>query len=637
MNTRKAMGLWLRHGLLRGLIAVAFLSLACCKAMATPLSLMIDQAQIAQGECTAPSSSCTWQAASLPDHWGISKRRGIWTYRVTLPVPAAALKADNTYALWLPRAGDRLELWLNGVPLAHFGRVHEGEANYGHQPLWVPISAALLHAGDNELRISAAAGPPGSLYGVSRIHWGQADAVYPDYQQRYRWTVGGAMGRLLLCIMAGLIGLGIAWRMRNLHALLFAVCSGLWCVRESLKMLTEPWPNLVGWYALTVGAFGLTLLCGSWLQLRMLHMRARWLKGLALLALLAWPPCVWQALQHPQGNFYVYLVNWMYVTMFVGTATTVYAWAAVWRHPSKSNLMIALGCLGCVLLSFSDNWITYLSGNPLGFEHLALTPYMSIALLVSISAAMYVRVDRAFQLEAAHKAELEHQVQAQRQELETLHAREQARTREQAVATERARLMRDMHDGLGSHLVGLMSTVQSGRFTQDELTEEVRDAMDQLRLTIDSLEPLGGDLSSLLGQLRFRLEPRLRKLGIHVDWRVGELPGAEHFGTAELASLSRLLHEVFSNIIKHARASRVTVRGHADETAGQHIIEVHDDGQGFDPDALHAANTAHGRGLRNMALRAAQLGGHWALHAAPGQGCRVRLALPLQRASQASS
>lgn len=582
---------------------------------------MIDQGWIAQGDCAATNSVCDWQPVTLPDHWGIRHRQGVWTYRLQLPV-ASPLADGEPHALWLPRAGDRLTLWLNGEPLSQLGRIDAGQDSHAHQPLWLPVSQALLRKGDNELRIVVASSY-GRLPGLSRVRWGPASALLKGYQVRNHLVIGGAVSTAILSALGALIGVGVAWRTRNLHAWLFALCSALWTVREILRMLVTPWPDPVGWYAITVGSFGVTVMAGSWLQLLLMQPRRRWMYALMLTVLAALPWAVIEAYQTPARHAHIFTA-WMMAAMSVGTITTVLACWHFVRHPSASNLVSALGCVGCVALSVTDNWMFFLSGNPMGYEHIAVTSYMGISLMFGVSAAVFLRVDRAIKLEAMHKTELERQVEAQRQELQALHAREQTRAREQAVADERARMMQDMHDGLGSRLVGLMSTVQSGKFTREELAQDLSEAMDELRLTLDSLSSAGDDLSSLLGQLRFRLAPRWRKLGIHLDWQVDELPTRTGLGPSELASLQRLLHEVFSNILKHARASRVQVRAFTDTRLARHVIEISDDGIGFD-----AAAPVDGHGLSNMARRVKQLSGALQIEATPGHGTHIRIELPL--------
>jgi glucose-6-phosphate-specific signal transduction histidine kinase len=76
-----------------------------------------------------------------------------------------------------------------------------------------------------------------------------------------------------------------------------------------------------------------------------------------------------------------------------------------------------------------------------------------------------------------------------------------------------------------------------------------------LRLTIDSLEPTDDDLLALLGNLRYRLEPRLKKCGIELDWQVQDVPKLACLDPKNVLHILRILQEGFTNILKHAHAS----------------------------------------------------------------------------------
>ena len=81
------------------------------------------------------------------------------------------------------------------------------------------------------------------------------------------------------------------------------------------------------------------------------------------------------------------------------------------------------------------------------------------------------------------------------------------------------------------------------------------------------------------------------------------------------------MQEALQNVRKHAAATRVTVSSVSD---GAHwVLEVDDDGKGFDPSAGSA-----GMGLPNLRDRARALGGELTLDAAPGRGTLVRVAIP---------
>jgi signal transduction histidine kinase len=600
-------------------------------AVANPPPVALTEGQIAPGVQApldgAAGGAASWQPVRLPDHWGVAQRSGTWTYRFNLgpcshPLPAC-WAGDDARALWIPKVGSHLDVWFNGVRVAHYGTLNDRSMDYSIRPLILHVSPGLLHPQGNELRM-VVTGMPGHLAGLSRVWWGHyADLIFP-YAQRDYFVIGSALSVISVAGMFTIAGLLSALRTPRPATWLFTLAGLCWLVRETLLLVGFQLMDLDTALRLAVVAKCLTMLISCLLMIRLMALRLTPVRALLLIEMACAP--LWLALLAWQPDWAVahsLLEGWHVLVQLTALVLALAAIGITWRRPGISNVLIMLGSLGSVAIGLLDNWQFYLSGRHEGFEHLPLTSYMALFFLLSVSASMYLRINSALKLEGEHKEALQREVRAQRDELEHLHARESERLQREAVVSERARIIRDMHDGLGSQLVGLLSTVQAGEYTQAELTSEVQEAIDQLRLTIDTLEPLGNDLSSLLGQLRFRLESRLRKIGFQVDWRVDKLPGGEAMDTQGLASLQRLLYEVFSNIMKHARAQRVVVRGRHDAAQGFNEIVISDDGQGFD-----MAQDAGGRGLRNMRDRAFQLGARIDIESQPGGGTRVALRLP---------
>ena len=83
---------------------------------------------------------------------------------------------------------------------------------------------------------------------------------------------------------------------------------------------------------------------------------------------------------------------------------------------------------------------------------------------------------------------------------------------------ERQRLMADMHDGLGSSPALGPGGRRAGQYGQEQVTEVLRECVDDLRLVIDSLEPVGHDLVSLLATMRYRPGKRLQLSGLVLEW-----------------------------------------------------------------------------------------------------------------------
>jgi signal transduction histidine kinase len=164
--------------------------------------------------------------------------------------------------------------------------------------------------------------------------------------------------------------------------------------------------------------------------------------------------------------------------------------------------------------------------------------------------------------------------------------------------------MRELHDGLGASLVSALALVEDGA-SSDEVAEALRDAIDEMRLVIDSLEPAADDVPTLLGMMRTRVEPRLVRRGLRFEWAVSDLPRAA-LSSQDLIHVLRILQEAMTNVWKHARARVVTVStAEARDAEGRPGIRVTvaDDGAGISPGARP------GRGLANMRYRAERLGG----------------------------
>ena len=198
---------------------------------------------------------------------------------------------------------------------------------------------------------------------------------------------------------------------------------------------------------------------------------------------------------------------------------------------------------------------------------------------------------------------------------------------------DRERIARELHDGtiqslftVGLGLQGTASLVGEGEAVQriqaavEELDRVIRD----LRNYIFGLEP--GVLADR--QLGPALEEMVEEFGhrsgvvavaeIDPDTAAALAPSA-----AEVVQLAR---EALSNVHRHAGAATCRVSLHRDEGGAAALLEVDDDGRGFDV----AAGSGAGRGLPNLRARAARLGGRAEIVSVPGEGTTVRVAIPVE-------
>ncbi len=224
---------------------------------------------------------------------------------------------------------------------------------------------------------------------------------------------------------------------------------------------------------------------------------------------------------------------------------------------------------------------------------------------------------------------------AREHDLEQAAAELHEQQKQHAVANERQRIMRELHDGVGAHLVGLLHLVNKGVLDPSVIESEVTQALDEMRMAVDSLQPIHGDLATVLGMLRYRLQPRLDAAGIDLTWDVPDLPTVDRLSPSDILQIHRIVLEAFTNVFKHAKATAVTATVRLVES-DPYIIELVlcDNGIGLPAGAA----SSPGHGLKNMRLRAQALGATLrvgrlaspALLPAGHHGTEVRLTLPLQ-------
>jgi len=261
----------------------------------------------------------------------------------------------------------------------------------------------------------------------------------------------------------------------------------------------------------------------------------------------------------------------------------------------------------------------------LDFDTLYLLPLGGPLLLFAVAILLIRRYVDVLQKHESLNAELATRVQDRERELALSYERLRVLDQQRATAEERQRLMRDMHDGIGSHLMSTLALARVSALSQHQMEETLADCIDELKLTIDSLEPVESDLLVVLGNLRYRLEPRLHAAGISLEWAVSDLPPLAYLDPENVRSILRIVQEAFTNTLKHANAKHITLSTGVDYTNARLFVRVTDDGVG--------ANSGGpvGRGLANMKIRAARLHGELEFLPLKGGGTCVNLYLPLAK------
>jgi signal transduction histidine kinase len=257
---------------------------------------------------------------------------------------------------------------------------------------------------------------------------------------------------------------------------------------------------------------------------------------------------------------------------------------------------------------------------------------------VLIWATSYIAELLAFSLGLAKRQQLVMQEKLQTQTVLVEQLQENQRKQEQLFQI-RGDIARDLHDELGSELSGIsiLSQVAIGRLAhqpaqaQTALTtigETARHIMERMRDIVWSLTLHQSANDLVANRLRNITDSLFEHTGICPVLDIPPHQLLTILPPDQWRNLSLLYREALYNIVKHARATEVTIRL-VTEDSQILCLTIFDNGVGFSPDAL-----SMGSGLRNQHHRAAALAGTVHVDSRPGQGTRVVLRFPVQSISR---
>lgn len=578
-----------------------------------------------------PSDPAAWQPVRLPEFQqreattttGAAPRFQMRWYRLRYAAPNG--RWPTSVALYMPRL-----VALAAAVLVKtddgWRPVFDNQSGAREQwvrPLWVVLPAALTEiqqAREIEVVIAVPVMQAG-YYSVSSVWLGAREDLEPRHDRRWVLQIGVPQATGLTLVTLGLFAL-LLWfkRREDSSYLLFSLATVAWLVRNLHYHLDLPRTRdaLEWFWWVTHASMSWVMLLTFLFALRFARQRfARFERGMALFVLvssLASMP-LW-------GRGFDALVLLHICNAVVGLAGTAFVASVAWRQGTRELRVMAAALVIGVVLGIHDLGLLAGWWWP---EHVYLMPFATLVILASfLYAVQYRYIEALRQVERANE-DLAQRLEERSVELRAQHDKLREVERQQALLLERQRIMQDMHDGLGSSLLSAMVAVEQGTMPQEQVVDVLRECVDDLRLVIDSLEPVGHDLVSLLATMRYRLGKRLQLGGLKLEWDVHDLPPLEWLEPPDALHVLRLMQEALTNALKHARASRVRV---VTRDLGRRVeIRVEDDGEGFDVGTI-----SQGRGLRGLQRRAKVLGGSLRVDSSPGHGTVVTLRLPVARA-----
>jgi signal transduction histidine kinase len=560
----------------------------------------------------ADESADTWTQVKLPHVWHehAPEMRGTGWYRI----PFTVEDNSNLQSLLIARLGLNANVYLDGILIGSYGdlRINRFFRPWNRAML-MRMPGERLRAGPHQIDIELL-GTTNYFSGLGTVVLGSDLAIQSYFAGRFFMQNTVAQVAAGLCLASFAAFIAIWSRMTpNREFLITALLMlnlTLWISGFSTFQL----PFGMTYYARSMYTLHTITLCLI-LQIFVFRLKIHQVLGAAL---------VWGSASLMVASLWNLDMDGLLgqlglITAVLGAVGILLAFRSLMDGSTTLDvpgLAPVFTLTSYLVLTFND-LATVTSGDL--FDNSLITPYLGMLLPLTGTYYLLISFITAYQNTRHSNARLQLAVTRARDELSTQYEKLATVEKGRLLQEERQRLMADMHDGMGSQLISTLTALKVAPLAQADMVNLLQHCVDDLRLTIDSLEPTHQDILTLLGNFRYRMEPRLRLAGIKLNWQVDDIPDLNYLNPRKSLQLLRIVQEAFTNIIKHAHCTEIDF--HVKLQQDSILICITDNGKGVD------GTEKPGKGIGNMTRRAAQMG--FVFNRAPENGYTVSVRLPV--------
>lgn len=562
-----------------------------------------------------------WQAVTLPHDWyPANKQTTNGWYRLQFQYPGGA---TEPWAILLWQVSMNAAVTLNGQRIGDGGSMADPLIRNWFRPLMFVAPVSLLRPGANELLIQIRTTAPDSGF-LGPVYAGPLDQLRPWFDARYFLKVT-LLYLLVVLFLTMSLPTVLLWLKRKEEKtyLWHAISAVLSAIYLFNIVAAHPPVSAPVWIWLHYS----NVLCVMIAIMVMLHrylgiVRPRFERILwALAAVIALVIAV-------AGSFDAALIPVLGARVSDGLLMSVSAYTGVLMFkvytgkPDHPGFWLMPTGILLMLLGLRDIFMLNHLIAPFNGFYL---PYAAPGPLIAFTGILLERFLRLLRESENLTVELAQRVEQKTAELRHSYDEQKVLEQSRLIAEERSRILMDMHDGIGGHLVSTLARLEKSGPVAADVASSVRDALADLRLIIYSLEPSAQSLRTALATMRDRLEGAFEDSGVSMRWRLDELPESLALGPRNTLQLLRFVQEAITNVFKHAGASRLEFRAGLQaqgELPGLNV-EISDNGRGFDQTAASS-----GKGLNNLRRRARHLNGRLVI-LQDNPGVRIQLWIPL--------
>lgn len=511
------------------------------------------------------------------------------------------------WAIALPSVSQNTVVFLNGILLGWGGSFESPVTRNATRPQILTIPDGMLKKGINNIDIYVVSQPATKGY-LDKVYIAPIEMLKSAHKNYriFRFTLSW-MITLTMAVLSFFMFILWNYRRQDTEYGLFALSGFFWVTHTLDQFIVDiPFSGKL-WDGMTTVSAGLLALTSMFFIHRLLDRkkpkleRALLLISLILAILLMILPV----------TSWLYSVV-LYISVFITFCVAIYIFVITILYALKYNKIqwyaLALA-LGVVAIFGIYDLMEAVGLRPL--YHGQLLHFGAPFILLSFSWILLKRFVKTLQVAENYNIELtalnqdlEDRVEARGKKIRESYETIRLLGQEQVLLNERSRIMRDMHDGIGVYLTSILRHLERDTINKQQLSDSAKNALNDLRLMIDSLGSASTDLPAMLGMFRTRIRVALNACKVNLEWHVEELPPVKDFGPERALNLLRILQEAFTNALKHSEADSISLSAYSEpfETDSCLIkIEIRDNGNGFD------SNIENGNGLKNMQYRAKKI------------------------------
>jgi signal transduction histidine kinase len=289
---------------------------------------------------------------------------------------------------------------------------------------------------------------------------------------------------------------------------------------------------------------------------------------------------------------------------------------------------LAAGGICMIVCGLISSIVNIMKPDPVNFGAVSWLLVGFFLDVVFFSSAIGYRIRAEYlEKEATLKALFEKESELKLKELEKVNAI--YKTRE----AERQRIARDLHDETGATLtsISFLSEVVKQQFatghentlqTLDKIGEHSRRMIEEISDSVWAINPANDQFGRITDRMQNFALPLLAAANIQLHFTAGEELKTTTLSMEQRKNLYLIFKEAINNAVKYSACSSIVIHLHVAD--GLLIMEIHDNGRGFDK-----INNRRGNGLSNMQSRADEINARLVIHSTAETGTSLSLQLPV--------